>query len=72
MFSHWISWTLDFLDSLQTRPDPTADPTSTCGAQFSYPIPRQTRDPPSADLTLESAVAPCWVLSYLKDLRGNK
>ena len=64
MFSrkrHWISWT-------RFRPDPTR-PDPDLGAQFSYPIPRPT--PRRPDLTLESADAPCWALSYPKDLRGN-
>ena len=57
MFSrkrHWISWT-------RFRPDPTR-PDPDLGAQFSYPIPRPT--PLRPDLTLESADAPCWALSY--------
>ena len=65
MFSrkrHWISWT-------RFRPDPTR-PDPDLGAQFSYPIPRPT--PLRPDLTLESADAPCWALSYPKDLRDNK
>ena len=61
MFSrkrHWISWT-------RFRPDPTR-PDPDLGAQFSYLIPRPT--PLRPDLTLESAVAPCWALSYPKDM----
>ena len=57
MFSrkrHWISWT-------RFRPDP-ARPDLDLGAQFAYPIPRPTSFRP--DLTLESAGAPCWALSY--------
>ena len=52
---HWISWTSRF------RPDPTR-PDLDLGAQFSYPIPRPT--PLRPDLTLESAEAPFWALSY--------
>ena len=55
MFSrkrHWISWTC-------FRPDLTR-PDLDLGAQFSYPKPRPT--PLRPDLTLESAVAPCWAL----------
>ena len=55
---HWISWT-------RFRPDPTR-PDPDLGAQFSYPIPRPT--PLRPDLTLESADAPWWALSY----RGAK
>ena len=55
--------TLDFLDSLQTRPDPDLGPQC---SSTSYPVPRP--NPLRPDLTLESAEAPFWALSYLKDL----
>ena len=55
------------LASDPTRPDPDL------GAQFSYLIPHPTALRP--DPILESAEAPCWALSYLRDTstysRGN-
>ena len=55
--------TMDFLDSLQTRPDPTRPSTSTSEPNFLIVLSRDMT--PSAlrpDPILESGDAPCWAL----------